>query len=925
MRSRSGAADFMAVLLCSAVFSAGGWLFWTGFTRAIAPPGAARIGTLTFKVKSAQRKYTDRAVWEALPVNAPLYSYDSIRTAEGSTAILKLDNGAEVFLEENSLILLDYDSRKRNIEFVYGSMHAGGPGDDSPSAASGAASAAGALTISSKGSKVEVGKGKANISASKEGGLGVTVTSGSVDLLLEGASREIKENEKAEVAAGAKSVTVESIPLSISFPSVDYRAITFDAAAELRFAWKSGSPMEGFLLEVSPSPAFSSIAASAEAAGNELALSLPPGDYFARVTGKPAGAGTSTSAPVRFHVIRENPPEAVNPPDGALYSFRSVPPPIRFIWQSSALASSYLLELSPDASFAAPAASVRTESGQATVDGLQAGEYWWRVRPAYAFGFSGFGPPSKALRFSLRKTSELAAAEAFLPLDGQLVYEKAFKEAGLRFSWRTSPEAQSSTLVFYRKDDPREPVLSVDSRATSLDLNAGLGAGEYLWQVHSLAADGVAAPPSSPRSFSITDKTPGLSLSEPPEGAERDALPETPVRFAWESEAALSYSLEISKDASFSDPVTRRTAASSVEIPGLEAGLYQWRVTALDPKGVQLSRSEARRLVLLPPLGSPRIELPADGSVLELVNAPGIDFGWQPVAEAQSYSLRILDQAGKGVFSRAGIAATSFRLEDLSALKPGKYAVELRSVRAGQADQRSSAPSSSAFSISRITRLSPPSLLSPADGASIGELDMRRSGIEFSWKNDPGLPKARFALSSDPGFRQVISEESPEAARTRISRLEPGVYYWTVSGIDEAGRSYPSAPRSFEVKKAPALQAPAMAFPRAGQKVDMSARDALPFEWKPAQGATHYSIKLANKKTGAAVAAIDALKATRWEFSDLSKLDVGAFSFTIQSLVLDKDGRIERRGQADTVDFEIILSEAPGAPRILSPDTMYVP
>jgi hypothetical protein len=922
MRRRSSAADFLAVLILTSVFSAAGWFLWTGVTLAIKPSGAQRIGTLAFKVKNAQRKYTDRSNWETISVNAPLYSYDSIKTAAGSTAVLKLDNGAEIYLDENSLILLDYDSQKRNIEFVYGNLHTGGAADSGAASGHGVRSA---LTVSAKGSKVDIGRGNASISATESGGLGVTVTSGSVELLLNGKKQEIKENEKAAVQAGSKTATIETIPIAIASPVADYRAITFGADATLGFSWKSGKKMDGYLLEASPDASFSGIAASKDGNAPEAELALAPGDWYVRVTGTLAGAEPSISPARRVHVVRESPVESISPRDSAAFSFRNAAPPLRFLWQGSDLASRYLLELSTSQDFAAIAAAKEADAPQASVEGLAEGEYWWRVKAAYAFGYSGYGPPSRPLRFSLKKTAELGAAEPVLPADGQTVYEKAFRESGLRFSWKQDPDAQSSTLAIFRKGETKNATLRLESKLPFLDVASGLEPGEYVWQVQSLAADGIAAPPSAQRSFSIIGVAPSLRLTEPGDGAESDALPDAALRFSWESEVPLSYSLEISKDPAFADATRKVTTARSVELSGLEAGTYRWRVSALDPKGSLVTRSETRTLTLLKPMDAPTILLPKDGESMELVNSAGIDFSWQEIPEASGYSLALVGPDGKPVFSKTDLSAAGYRLADLSAMKPGRYSVELRALRPGRDGQRSSKPDASSFIVTRVAKLSPPELLSPPDGTAINELDFRGSGLSFSWKNDPGLPTARFTLAGDSGFRDIISEETLTAVKTKFKKLEPGSYYWNVAGVDSTGRSYVSATRSFEVKKAPDLAPPEILTPKSGERVDMAKRDVLSLSWKSVQDATGYSVKLVSRKTGALIVSAPDLQATRWDISELSKLDIGDFTFSVQSLALGKDGKTERRGGTASVDFGIILSDAGGVPKILSPDTMYVP
>jgi hypothetical protein len=146
-----------------------------------------------------------------------------------------------------------------------------------------------------------------------------------------------------------------------------------------------------------------------------------------------------------------------------------------------------------------------------------------------------------------------------------------------------------------------------------------------------------------------------------------------------------------------------------------------------------------------------------------------------------------------------------------------------------------------------------------------------------------------------------------------------------VSAVAEDGKTFAPAARRFEVRKAPPLGSPAVSSPRQGEKIDMSPRNALSFQWKAVAEASQYSVKLVSKKSGATIASANAVKGSRWDFSDLSKLDIGQFSFSVQAVGLDESGKEERRGAATTVDFSITLSEGSAKPEILSPDTFYLP
>jgi hypothetical protein len=403
-----------------------------------------------------------------------------------------------------------------------------------------------------------------------------------------------------------------------------------------------------------------------------------------------------------------------------------------------------------------------------------------------------------------------------------------------------------------------------------------------------------------------------------------EAIPGSGLRFGWESDGASGFAFELARDRGFTDPLRRETGQSSLEIKDLSPGQYYWRVSALGPEGIQLASSPIQALSVLGPLAAPKPLSPQAGQVLDLVNAEGMDFSWGASPEADSYAFRLLAQDGRVIAESTALKETSLRFQDMDSLKPESYRWEVQAFQQRAGRQRSSVKASSAFSVVRNARIGPPQLLEPADGAILGELDIKRTGITFSWKRDPLAPSNRFTLARDPGFREIISQQTIDGTTASFKRLEPGDYYWNVTGLAEDGKIYASGQRSLTIRKAPPLNDPAVVWPTRGERVEMAERDSLPFSWKPVQDASHYSVSLISRKTGETVGSAERIKPTRWEFSDLAKLDVGAFAFTIQALTIDQSGAVERRSSVVTVDFSIKLTMRIGDPEILSPDIFYL-
>ena len=177
-RIRSTRVQSLAVLVAAAV--ALGGLAYAFHREMMARPGAGLdrepVARLARGLRSVQRKLDREVLWESIPTESTLFSRDAIRTAEGSTARIRFDDGTQLDLAENSLVILDRSDEKIAVEFLKGSVFArGGKGTGQ------------AIEIQSGGSRIEVGQGQGGalaLTSSGPGGKGLEVT------VAEGAPRE---------------------------------------------------------------------------------------------------------------------------------------------------------------------------------------------------------------------------------------------------------------------------------------------------------------------------------------------------------------------------------------------------------------------------------------------------------------------------------------------------------------------------------------------------------------------------------------------------------------------------------------------------------------------------------------------------------------------------------------------------------------
>nr|MCR5046926.1 FecR family protein [Treponema sp.] len=61
------------------------------------------IATITFKHKTAQRKFQERMIWDRLRQHSPVYDGDTIRTAAESEATIYFEDGNIMELGENTM------------------------------------------------------------------------------------------------------------------------------------------------------------------------------------------------------------------------------------------------------------------------------------------------------------------------------------------------------------------------------------------------------------------------------------------------------------------------------------------------------------------------------------------------------------------------------------------------------------------------------------------------------------------------------------------------------------------------------------------------------------------------------------------------------------------------------------------------------
>lgn len=337
--------EWLAVALLLTAIGVFVTLFLYEQNRTVEGESGEVIGELSFRYRVAERKFRDSVLWDPVDPGAPLHNQDWIRTDSYSEAVLSLKDGSTVEMYSETMLVLNLQDGKKEIQLKEGSVD-----------------------LNLKGS--------------------YDLISGNDRILnLQGETRIRKEGDSLEIEQKEATATYEDTPLpawasvengvskertsNLSLISpVDSRTMVEGESASVAFQWSGPCPCK---IHVIPSePDRSRIQAESEK--NELSLELKPGIYTWYVENNASRSSTRS-----FRLLE--PPEirAISPASEAELSIAGSSGLVRFSWDSKGLSRMHILEISRNADMSAPVEVVRTERSTVVLS-LPKGDYYWRIK-----------------------------------------------------------------------------------------------------------------------------------------------------------------------------------------------------------------------------------------------------------------------------------------------------------------------------------------------------------------------------------------------------------------------------------------------------------------------------------------------------------------------------------------------------------------
>ncbi len=504
----------------------------------------------------------------------------------------------------------------------------------------------------------------------------------------------------------------------------------------------------------------------AAAEGTPLSLNVTSGQASLIAAGETLALAQNESATLTGGKVNvsQNPIRLNSPEDGARRFISGKLATELFSWETNE--PNTVLEISKDASFKRPLISRRVSNSSR--EQLAAGLYYWRVRVGSVPGEFRY---SETRRLGIFAVSNLVA---ITPANGS-VFETVQESAMVNFQFSRNELANGYRLRVSRKADLTEPLINEEIMANSI--SRALPLGEYYWQVSARLPEGAPSAETPVQRFSVrkaeADIIPTLRSPRQKQSLNAQALASGGFNFNWVGHPNFKeYQLVIANNRNFTEEILREKTTANFLIvrKELKAGVYFWKITAIDDQGREIaseirtfSVEEAAAIVLLSP---------ADGS--SFASYSPIDFLWKTEGYQGSWRLLIArDQEFKDVYLKLfpDKMRYSIALPD-----PGRY---FWRITVGQEDNMLSSETRSLVITEKTYQTT--TLLLPEPNSVI---DMsRRDSILFRWKK---VEDAEYTLTiarqtsggSVSVFRSILRANEYEFRE--LKRLDIGKFTWSV-------------------------------------------------------------------------------------------------------------------------------------------------
>lgn len=612
------------------------------------------VGKIIYKKKVALRKLQNQSIWEFLQNEYPVYNGDSIKTEELSEAVLKLKDGTEIAINENSFIIISLIGEEAKIDFNYGSLEANTENKN--------------LKIKTKDSEILLSTANAKL-INKNESLQIQLEKGEANLKTKGKEEKIKESEVAVLNKESNELKKEKISLKLLSPEDNSKFYAMNAT-NINFSIE-GDPEEYYELILSNNPTFVPILKKIPIK-NQIALSLDPGSYFWKVI--PKDSKTQVGFYRKFTIFKKEKIQLQLPKNNEIFSFKENSN-INFSWTSSENANSYEIWIDTNSNFSNPK-KINTLTNFISIPfelNQQKTEYFWKVIPKTEIKEAI--SESNTYSFIIQKIEKEKPAVLIAPLNETLYQQDVQK--GISFNWKIQ---NSKDQIFQiSKDKNFEQIVFEEKLSNNFFiLKKPLEPALYYWRI--LNIDKVE---SNIGSFLITDKI-EIQILHPTKNQIFYPTTAAEVNFNWKvPNYSFNYKIIFSKNTDFKNPLQiLDTNQNSINLdiqklfPNQE-GIIYWKVIAVDKNKEVAESVSFFKIYNLPE--KPKFLQPIPNQTFDVGQINKIIFHWTKTKFTDYYEFEILKQ--DQTVEKLNLKANILEYDPFRKLNIGKFRGKIQSIR----------------------------------------------------------------------------------------------------------------------------------------------------------------------------------------------------------------------------------------------------
>ncbi len=633
------------------------------------------VAKLSRAINDVQRKPLARVIWEEITLNEDLYAGEAIRTSAASEAkILFLENGTEVELEPESLIVLERTDDGIALDFLKGNL-----------LVKSKKGTEGSTSIKLKTGDNEIQLNDADLSLSKS-------DKGKVDLEVFSGTAELRQDGKSTVLDQSKSGTLDDKGLKMNksrlqvLSPIPGTPVYIDPAKKEKLPLVWQKTPQGYTVYVERGRDRGRLyrnqhLTSPGEAGN-IEVPTKVGKFFFRLIAVPAD---TTKPELRSHIfpvdiLAKSPPVLLQPEKNQQIIIKRNQTKLKIKWISKNLFENMVVEISKDPGLRQKVLTepLNPKLTFGEVEFQQQGPFYMRITGYMKTNNKTEPLSSPVIPFTVKKGVDLIPPQLRSPAPDQRLTFQQVHEQGLFLSWENVPGIKNYKLRI--QNSKKKMIVDRVVNTNPLRLNDILP-GKYRWSVASLGPEDKLSKYAKLRTFTV-EEMPRILWVNGSDMSQYFYWTQTPHLVAqWQRNVKDVRSWRVrfaTEGAVISDAQWQPTSVPMVKMQVHQDGIYDVEVEGLNEEGQVVARSSRKSFTI-----APQALLPAPQfakSLPETLKADrrgNLAVEWTQVKGAKHYKLEVLSSDGERVVSESKVQRTTASLKKLP---PGNYKITVKAI-----------------------------------------------------------------------------------------------------------------------------------------------------------------------------------------------------------------------------------------------------